>query len=47
MLQEVHFAPVDARFFRFTALHYVDGNGWIGAAEITVLPAAAAKSPWV
>ncbi len=38
MLQEVTFAPVEARFFRFTALHDVDDNGWIGAAEITVLP---------
>ena len=40
MLQEVSFAPVEARFFRFTALHDVDDNGWVGAAEITVLPAA-------
>jgi alpha-L-fucosidase len=39
MLQEVRFAPVDTRFFRFTAIHDVDNNGWIGAAEITVLPA--------
>jgi alpha-L-fucosidase len=39
MLQEVTFAPIEARFFRFTALHDVDGNGWVGAAEITVLPA--------
>jgi alpha-L-fucosidase len=39
MLQEVRFAPVEARFFRFTALHDVDDNGWVGAAEITVLPA--------
>lgn len=39
MLQEVRFAPVEARFFRFTALHDVDNNGWVGAAEITVLPA--------
>jgi len=38
MLQEITFAPVDARFFRFTALHDVDDNGWVGAAEITVLP---------
>lgn len=42
MLQEVSFAPVEARFFRFTALHDVDDNGWVGAAEITVLPAPAA-----
>lgn len=39
MLQEITFAPAEARFFRFTALHDVDDNGWIGAAEITVLPA--------
>jgi hypothetical protein len=39
MLQEVSFAPIEARFFRFTALHDVDDNGWVGAAEITVLPA--------
>ena len=39
MLQEVTFAPTEARFFRFTALHDVDGNGWVGVAEITVLPA--------
>jgi len=39
MLQEITFAPVEARFFRFTALHDVDDNGWVGAAEITVLPA--------
>lgn len=38
MLQEVTFAPVDARFFRFTALHDVEASGWIGAAEVTVLP---------
>ncbi|MBK8474961.1 MAG: alpha-L-fucosidase [Opitutaceae bacterium] len=41
MLQETTFAPVEARFFRFTALHDVDDNGWVGAAEITVLPAPA------
>jgi alpha-L-fucosidase len=39
MFQEVRFAPVEARYFRFTALHAVDDDGWIGAAEITVLPA--------
>ena len=39
MLQEVSFAPVEARFFRFTAVHAVADNGWVGAAEITVLPA--------
>ncbi|PTY07527.1 coagulation factor 5/8 type domain-containing protein [Opitutaceae bacterium EW11] len=40
MLQEVTFAPVEARFFRFTALHDVDDTGWSGAAELTVLPPA-------
>lgn len=39
ILQEVRFAPVEAQFFRFTALHDLDNNGWVGAAEITVLPA--------
>jgi len=38
ILQEVRFAPVEGRFFRFTALHDLDDNGWVGAAEITVLP---------
>jgi alpha-L-fucosidase len=38
-LQEVTFAPVDARFFRFTALREINGNGWTSAAEISVLPA--------
>jgi alpha-L-fucosidase len=48
VLQQVTFAPVEARFFRFTALHDVDDNGWIGAAEITVLPSkpdATSKQP--
>lgn len=39
-LQIVKFAPVNARYFRFTALREVDGNGWTSAAEISVLPAA-------
>lgn len=39
ILQEVPFAPVEARYFRFTALHDADDNGWVGAAEVTVLPA--------
>ncbi|HEY5233238.1 MAG TPA: discoidin domain-containing protein [Verrucomicrobiae bacterium] len=39
-LQQVTFAPVDARFFRFTALREINGNGWTSAAEISVLPAA-------
>jgi alpha-L-fucosidase len=38
MLQEVTFPTVDARFFRFTPLHDTDDTGWVGAAEITVLP---------
>ncbi len=41
-LQQVTFAPVNARFFRFTALREVNGNGWTSAAEISVLPAGAA-----
>lgn len=39
MLQEVTFAPVEARFFRFTALRSVEQDGWVTVAEITVLPA--------
>jgi len=38
-LQQVTFAPVAARFFRFTALREIYGNGWTSAAEISVLPA--------
>ena len=38
-LQEVSFAPVNARFFRFTALREINANGWTSAAEISVLPA--------
>jgi alpha-L-fucosidase len=38
-LQQVTFAPVNARFFRFTALREVNNNGWTSAAEISVLPA--------
>ena len=37
MVQDVPFAPVNARFFRFTALHST--NGQASAAEISVLPA--------
>lgn len=37
--QEVGFAPVDARYFRFIALHDIDDSGWVSAAEIAVLPA--------
>lgn len=39
MLQEVTFAPVEARYFRFTALRDVQQSGWAHVAEITVLPA--------
>jgi alpha-L-fucosidase len=38
-LQQVTFAPVDARFFRLTALREINGSGWTSAAEISVLPA--------
>jgi alpha-L-fucosidase len=38
-LQEIPFAPVSARFFRFTALKQLGANGWTSAAEISVLPA--------
>ncbi len=44
MLQEVTFTPLEARFFRFTPLHDVDDTGWVGAAEITVLPAPTPQS---
>jgi len=37
-LQEVPFAPVSARFFRFTALKGFGANGSTSAAEISVLP---------
>jgi alpha-L-fucosidase len=39
VVQEVGFTPVEARFFRFMALHDIDDSGWASAAEITVLPA--------
>jgi alpha-L-fucosidase len=39
ILHEVSFAPVEARFFRFVALHDIDDSGWVSVAEITVLPA--------
>jgi len=42
-LQEVSFAPVDARYFRFTSLRAVWNSGWTSAAEISVLPAERAK----
>jgi len=44
MLQEVTFAPVDARYFRFTALRDVGQSGWAHVAEITVLPASSERN---
>ena len=38
VLQEVPFTPVQARFFRFTALKEIDTSGLTSAAEISVLP---------
>jgi hypothetical protein len=38
-LQEVSFAPVSARYFRFTSLQAIWNSGWTSAAEISVLPA--------
>jgi alpha-L-fucosidase len=38
-LQEVIFAPVEARYFRFTSLRAIWNSGWTSAAEISVLPA--------
>ena len=38
-LQEVQFDPTNARYFRFTALQEINTNGWMSAAEISVLPA--------
>jgi alpha-L-fucosidase len=38
-LQEVSFAPVEARYFRFTSLRAIWNSGWTSAAEISVLPA--------
>ena len=37
--QTARFAPVAARFFRFTALHDVWHSGGAAAAELTVIPA--------
>jgi len=39
-LQQVEFAPLTARYFRFTALREINSNGWTSAAEISVLPAS-------
>ena len=38
-LQEVSFASLNTRFFRFTSLQAIWGSGWTSAAEISVLPA--------
>jgi alpha-L-fucosidase len=38
-LQEVSFAPLNTRYFRFTSLQAIWGSGWTSAAEISVLPA--------
>lgn len=43
VLQEVPFAPVSARYFRFTAFKDVNATGSTSAAEITVLPAEQGK----
>ncbi len=39
-LQEVSFAPVNARYFRFTSLQAIWNSGWTSAAEISVMPAS-------
>ncbi|HEU5396908.1 MAG TPA: discoidin domain-containing protein [Verrucomicrobiae bacterium] len=39
-LQEVNFAPIGARYFRFTSLQAVGNSSWTSAAEISVVPAA-------
>jgi alpha-L-fucosidase len=38
MLQEVRFAPVRARYFRFTALKELDGRAKVSVAELGALP---------
>lgn len=38
-LQEVTFAPVSARYFRFTALREVNGKDCASAAEVSVIAA--------
>ncbi len=42
-LQEVTFAPVDARYFRFTTLQVLGTSGRASAAEISVLPVEQAQ----
>ena len=39
LLQEVSFAPVSARYFRFTSLQAIWNSGWTSTAEISVVPA--------
>ena len=39
-LQELSFAPVNARYFRFTSLQAIWNSGGTSAAEISVVPAA-------
>jgi alpha-L-fucosidase len=39
-LQEVSFAPVNARYFRFMSLQAIWNSGWTSAAEISVWPAS-------
>ena len=39
-VQEAGFAPVEARYFRFTSLRAIRNSGWTSAAEISVLPAS-------
>ena len=43
VVQEVPFAPVTVRFFRFTALKEVNGNNAASVAEISVLPDASER----
>lgn len=44
-LQEVSFTPVQARYFRFTAVRSLWNSGWTSAAEISVLPTEPGGSP--
>jgi alpha-L-fucosidase len=41
VLQEVTFAPIDARFFRFTAMKVLGTSNCMSAAEVSVLSAEA------
>jgi alpha-L-fucosidase len=40
-LQEGSFAPVNARYFRFTSLQAIWNRSWTSAAETSVLPVGA------